>query len=112
MNLMVMSTLLEKPIRAFMTICLVSGREVGRLINTGAPAPGSTDRAVEYNLHGFFLCCHAGEISRNMSNTLPTRPDMHAAQMRVSNAFVFARRRDDICSRGPRWSVKQVVKNI
>lgn len=35
MNLMVMSTLLEKPIRAFMTICLVSGREVGRLINTG-----------------------------------------------------------------------------
>lgn len=32
---MVMSTLLEKLIRAFMTICLVSGREVGRLINTG-----------------------------------------------------------------------------
>lgn len=35
MNLMVMSTLLEKLIRAFMTICLVSGREVGCLINTG-----------------------------------------------------------------------------
>lgn len=34
MNLMVMSTLLEKLIRAFMTVCLVSEREVGRLINT------------------------------------------------------------------------------
>lgn len=52
---MVMSTLLEETIRAFMPICFVSGREVGRLINTaGWPRVQQTE-LLNTTYTGFYM---------------------------------------------------------